>query len=87
MLPDTHKDIPEPPAYREKHKKNAYQLWQTQKQKRLLRKEYLDRWQATQSITGTGRPMDAIISPVAPYAAPPHGHNRLHSMIPVFLYD
>jgi amidase len=76
MLPDWTKETPEPPAYRRKFKKDAYQLWQTQKEKRILRKKYLDRWQATQSSTGTGRPVDAIISPVAPYAAPPHGHNR-----------
>jgi len=76
MLPGTEKDIPDPPAYRAKGKKDAYQLWQVQKQKRLLRKQYLDRWQATVDVTGTGRPMDAVISPAAPYAAPPHGYNR-----------
>ncbi|KAK0492980.1 hypothetical protein EDD18DRAFT_1108582 [Armillaria luteobubalina] len=32
--------------------------------------------QATEKIMGTGRPVDAIITPVAPYAAPPHGLNR-----------
>lgn len=76
MLPNSGKDIPKPPAYREKVKKNAYELWQIQKRKRSLRKVYLDRWQATKGSTGSGRPIDAIISPVAPYAATPHGHNR-----------
>ncbi|KAG7452407.1 general amidase [Guyanagaster necrorhizus] len=56
---------------------SAYKLWQVQKQKRDLRQEYLEYWQATQKTTGTGRPVDAIISPVAPYAAPPHGFNRI----------
>ncbi|KAK0466411.1 general amidase [Desarmillaria tabescens] len=56
---------------------SAYQLWQVQKQKRNLRQEYLEHWQATEKITGTGRPVDAIIAPVAPYAAPPHGLNRI----------
>ncbi|KAJ7293099.1 general amidase [Mycena rebaudengoi] len=28
------------------------------------------------AVTGTGRPVDAIISPVAAYTAPPHGMNR-----------
>jgi amidase len=51
----------------------AYQLWQLHKKKRDLRKEYLDHWESTAQATGTGRPVDAIISPVAPYAAPPHG--------------
>ncbi|KAK0500608.1 general amidase [Armillaria luteobubalina] len=56
---------------------SAYQLWQVQKDKRNLRQEYLEHWQATEKITGTGRPVDAIITPVAPYVAPPHGLNRV----------
>jgi len=51
----------------------AYQLWQLQKLRRDLRKEYLDHLEATASETGTGRPIDAIICPVAPYTAHPHG--------------
>ncbi|KAF7977397.1 hypothetical protein HWV62_4023 [Athelia sp. TMB] len=54
----------------------AYELWQIQKQKGNLRREYLDHWERTKSITHTGRAVDAIIAPVAPYAAPPHGLNR-----------
>jgi amidase len=54
---------------------SAYALWQLQKHRRELRKEYLDRWEATAATTGTGRPVDAIIAPIAPYAAPPHGKN------------
>jgi len=37
--------------------------------KRRLQKEYLDYWNSTVSETGTGRPVDGLISPVAPYAA------------------
>ncbi|KAK7059185.1 hypothetical protein VNI00_001812 [Paramarasmius palmivorus] len=55
---------------------SAYQLWQAQKKKRDLREEYLLHWQNTVNVTGTGRPVDAIISPVATYTAPPHGENR-----------
>lgn len=55
---------------------SAYQLWQIQKQRRDLRQEYLDHWNATVTSTGTGRPIDAIISPCAAYAAPPHGMNK-----------
>jgi len=51
----------------------AYQLWQVQKLRRDTRKEYLDHWEATASETGTGRPVDAIICPAAPYTAYPHG--------------
>lgn len=51
----------------------AFQLWQIQKKKRDLRKEYLDQWEATKDITGTGRPVDAVLSPTAAWPAPPHG--------------
>lgn len=54
----------------------AYKLWQVQKLRQNIRKEYLDHWNATASETGTGRPIDAIICPAAPFAAPPHGKNR-----------
>lgn len=63
---------------------SAYQLWQAHKQKRILRKEYLDHWQSTIAVTGTGRPVDAIISPVLPYPATPHGKSRrVSSQVPV----
>lgn len=55
---------------------SAYQLWQIQKTRADLRKEYLDYWNQTAEATGTGRPVDAIISPGAPFAAPPHGKNK-----------
>lgn len=54
---------------------NECQLWQLHKEKRELRKSYLDHWEATVSQTGTGRPVDAIISPAVAYTAVPHGHN------------
>ncbi|KAF9814802.1 hypothetical protein IEO21_04910 [Rhodonia placenta] len=50
-------------------------LWQLHKEKRALRKSHLDHWEATAARTGTGRAVDAIISPVEPYAACPHGCN------------
>lgn len=55
---------------------SAYELWQAQKKKRDLRQEYLAHWEATNQATGTGRPVDAIIAPVAPFAAPPHGQYK-----------
>jgi amidase len=54
---------------------SAYDLWQTQKLRLALRQEHLDYWAATAKDTGTGRPVDAIICPMAPYPAPPHGKN------------
>ena len=55
---------------------DAFALWQQQKVKRDIREEYLARWEATSTVTGTGRPVDAILSPVAPYTATPHGLNK-----------
>ncbi|KAG0708899.1 general amidase [Suillus ampliporus] len=51
-------------------------LWQVQKLRQNIRKEYLDHWEATASETGTGRPVDAIICPAAYGVATPHGKNR-----------
>jgi len=55
---------------------DAITLWNFQKSRRDLRETYLDHWNATALRTGTGRPVDAIISPVAPWTAPPHGSNE-----------
>ncbi|KAJ7337565.1 general amidase [Mycena albidolilacea] len=51
----------------------AFELWQLHKKKRDLRQEHLNHWEETVSQTGTGRPVDAIISPMAPTPASPHG--------------
>ncbi|KAG6844210.1 hypothetical protein H0H87_008879 [Tephrocybe sp. NHM501043] len=52
---------------------SAYDLWQVHKKKLELRQAYLEHWLATANETGTGRPVDAIIAPVAPFTAVPHG--------------
>jgi amidase len=52
---------------------SAFELFQIQKRRAVLRKEYLDYWNSTEALTSTGRPVDAIISPVAPFPPPPHG--------------
>ncbi|KAI0706224.1 general amidase [Cytidiella melzeri] len=54
---------------------SSYELWQLHKEKRNLRKSHLDYWEATASRTGTGRAVDAIISPVVGSVACPHGTN------------
>jgi amidase len=36
---------------------------------RRLRKEYLDYWHSTARLTSTGRPVDVVISPLAPFPA------------------
>ncbi|KZT58671.1 amidase [Calocera cornea HHB12733] len=53
---------------------SAYELWQLQWRKRALQKDYLDLWVGTKGKT-TGRKIDGIIMPMAPYPAPPHGKN------------
>ncbi|KAL5512322.1 hypothetical protein ACEPAG_3314 [Sanghuangporus baumii] len=54
---------------------SLYDSWQLMKKKNDLRNEHLSLWNSTASMTGTGRPVDAIVTPVAPYASVPHGRN------------
>ncbi|EJD42742.1 general amidase [Auricularia subglabra TFB-10046 SS5] len=63
---------------------DAYALWQLHARKTQLREEYCDHWNATIFATTTGRPVDAVISPVAPHPAPPHGMYRLAAYTTVF---
>ncbi|KAG9017915.1 hypothetical protein FRB95_012773 [Tulasnella sp. JGI-2019a] len=58
-----------------KGRSTAYELWGTHRRKREIQKRYLDHLEGTKAKTGTGRPVDAIICPVAPFAATPHGLN------------
>jgi len=37
--------------------------------KREYQREYLEYWNSTASLTGTGRPVEAVIGPVAPFPA------------------
>ena len=37
--------------------------------KRRYQKAYLDYWNSTAKLTGTGRPIDGLIAPVAPFPA------------------
>ena len=71
-------NMTEIPSWGSKGKRclTTYELWQLHKQRRKLQREYLEHWRVSASETGTGRPIDAIIAPVAPYAAPPHGMNK-----------
>lgn len=54
---------------------SAYQVWLNHKAKAALRHEHMQKWNETVTITGTGRPVDAIITPAVAYVAPPHGKN------------
>lgn len=67
--------------------KSAFELWQLHAERRKLQKSYLDHWNATKDVTGTGRPVDAIISPVAAYPAPPHGYNSYVRRLSVLHFE
>lgn len=48
---------------------NAMDIMKTIVEKREAQKEYMEYWNASRHRTGTGRPVDAIIAPLAPFAA------------------
>ncbi|KAG9641920.1 amidase, partial [Aureobasidium melanogenum] len=48
---------------------NATDIMRNQVNKRDAEKEYMEYWNSTSELTGTGRPVDAIISPLAPFTA------------------
>ncbi|CAK40630.1 hypothetical protein CBS63078_344 [Aspergillus niger] len=49
--------------------KTALEIAALNVEKREYQKQYLDYWNSTAQLTGTGRPVDAVICPVAPHAA------------------
>lgn len=53
----------------EKEQYNATQIMRTMVEKREACKEYMEYWNSTAEKTGTGRPVDAIICPLAPFPA------------------
>ncbi|WVQ66347.1 uncharacterized protein L199_004526 [Kwoniella botswanensis] len=46
-------------------------LWDIQSDRTAYCKKVLDHWLSSKEVTGTGRPFDAIISPVTPHSACP----------------
>jgi amidase len=48
---------------------NGTKIAETNVQQRQIRKEYLDYWNSTTEVSGTGRPVDAVIAPLAPFPA------------------
>lgn len=53
--------------------KGVATLWALQAERTKLIKRFLDRWNATASETGNGRPIDAIILPATPFPGNPNG--------------
>lgn len=52
-----------------KEEYTASQICAVNVQKRQYQKAYMEYWNSTASLTGTGRPVDAVISPLAPFAS------------------
>ena len=48
---------------------NASEIAATNVAKREYQKDYMEYWNSTEDVTGTGRPVDGVIAPVAPFAA------------------
>lgn len=48
---------------------NASQIAALNVEKRGFQKLYMDYWNSTAEVTGTGRPVDGVICPCAPHAA------------------
>ena len=48
---------------------NASDIMAVNIEKREAQKEYMEYWNSTAELTGTGRPVDAIIAPLAPFTA------------------
>ncbi|GAA5948869.1 hypothetical protein JCM3775_003646 [Rhodotorula graminis] len=54
----------------------TYDYWQLCLKRRDWIKGQLDAWEATSEVTGTGRPVDAIVAPPAPYPSFRHGDRQ-----------
>lgn len=48
---------------------SATEIMATNIAQREAQKEYMEYWNSTAGLTGSGRPVDAVISPIAPFAA------------------
>lgn len=49
--------------------KSASEIAVLNVKKREYQKQYMDYWNSTAELTGTGRPVDGVICPAAPHAA------------------
>lgn len=51
---------------------SVFATWQNQQRRAVLAQRWLERWQATEKETGTGRPIDGLIVPSTPFPAIRH---------------
>ncbi|GAA5849094.1 hypothetical protein JCM9279_005789 [Rhodotorula babjevae] len=54
----------------------TYDYWQLCLKRRDWVKGQLDAWERTSELTGTGRPLDAVVAPPAPYPSFRHGDTQ-----------
>jgi amidase len=59
----------------------ASEIASTNIAKRMYQKEYMDYWNSTSSSTDSGQPVDAVILPLAPFAAARPGLYDYHGML------
>lgn len=52
---------------------NASEIMAVNLAKREAQKEYMEYWNSTAALTNTGRPVDAVIAPLAPFSAARQG--------------
>ena len=62
----------------------ASQIAENNLAKREYQKEYMEYWNSTEGLTGTGRPVDALIIPVAPFSAPRPTHYTYYGYSTIF---
>ena len=62
----------------------ASQIAENNIAKREYQKEYLEYWNSTEALTGTGRPVDALVIPVAPFSAPRPTHYIYYGYTTIF---
>ncbi|KUJ16989.1 amidase [Mollisia scopiformis] len=56
----------------------VFETWQNQQRRTVLQMKWLERWQATKELTGTGRPIDGLIMPSTPFPAIRHDGGYPH---------
>ena len=60
------------------------ELWKTHLVRAVLANDFMAYWNATEQRTNSGRRIDLLISPVAPYPAPAHYENKTVSYTNVY---
>ena len=63
---------------------DATQIGANNVAKREFQKSYMDYWNSTSSLSGTDRPIDAIVIPVAPFAATREGRFKYYGYTTIF---